>query len=440
MALDKTARMDFKRKIQPYLQTGEFNKVAEKITPYVRVRLYEDSFADRILAVRQVPENELIPRTGTDDSYYVISNIEQGTEHALVSNFRGRAPERYLGGPRYEIPVGIHETPIAQKSKNELLAYNYDLLADAAEKDVQKLGELRDSQLLMMMNDAVALSGKQAKDVVDQATEGPVQIDKVHINRLASTLQTGGRSARPSSDILKATRFLFNDETRSDFSLLDYATLGHDLTREVFVGGFTEKTLQGIQFISSIKFGLLTEEEAVTLVTFEGAIGASSEDVVVAGVTFTVAANTAQADIAADLAAQINASADPAIKGSVDGQPYTDVRAEAVGGVLRVIAPARFDWDSHTFTSRQVDLDVSGLTVAPTQAQGFDRYDILWAFPDAEFIGEIIRVAGRDIEPEIWKTPGEQMINRTMREWFGMGIGNYNGVAKLRMQRSRFLG
>lgn len=439
MGLDKTARQNFSRKIRPLIQGDQFDKVSAAITPYVRVRLYEDSFADRVLAVRTVTEAELIPEVG-DDSFYVITNVEQATEQAVVANFIDRPSERYLAGQRYKVPLGKHITPVARKSKNELLAYNYDLLQDAAEKDVFELGMLRDWKLINILNECVRVSGRVHEDVVDFAKEGPVQIGKIHTNRLESVLNSGGRTGLPSKNELKTTRFLFNDHTRRDFSLLDLQTYGDRLAEEMFVSGMTVKTLQGIEYISSIKSRLLTEHEAVTLVKFAGAVEAT-ETLVVNGVSFSLAADAATADAAAaGFAAAINASTNPAIRREVDDVETVYVRATASGDTLRLAAAPAPNQEERSFISFDVPVDASGIAGGADVKKGTDRYDIVWAFPDPEFMGEIVRVAGRDIEPEIWKTPGEEMINRVMREWFGMGIGNVNGAAKLRMQRARFLG
>lgn len=427
------------KKVRPYIQNGELNKVAAEISPYVRVRLYEESFADRILAVRTVTDQELIPEI-ENDSFYVISKVEQPTANATVANFGSRPMERYIKGERYKIPLGRHASPIARKNVHELLAYDYDIMEDAQDKDLNRLGVLRDSKLLRILDECTRLSGRRMADQVDLTSEGPFQVDKVVMNRLAATLQTGGRSSVASEDVLKATRFLLNDETRADFALLDQPTLGDRLAEDVFLNGFTSQRVQGIEYIASIKFNLLTEQDSVTLIEFNGAIGASAENVVVAGVTFTVPANTPEAGIAANLAAQINASTADAIAPIVDGEPLVYVRAEVAGDKLRVISAAQWNQDTFRFDSAHADVDVAGLTVAPTVSKGHDLYDIVWCFPDPEFMGEIVRVAGQEVRPEIWRDPAEDTVNRLIREWFGMGMGNENGAAKVRLQRSRFLG
>jgi hypothetical protein len=429
-------KVAFNQKVRPYIASNELDKVAAALEPYVKLRLYEDSFADRILAVRQVTEADLIPEI-ENDSFYVIGKVEQATEAAVVANFIDRPTERYISGKRYKIPLGKHKTPIARKQKDELMAYDYDILADAADKDVFELGILRDWKLIAAMNECIRFSGKQMDDVVGTSNSGAVQIDKIHINRLESVLNSGGRTGLPAKDELKATRLLFNDMTRRDFALLSQPTLGDELAGRVFTEGFTIDRIQGVQYISSIKHRLLTEHEYASLVTFSGAT-AAGHAVVVNGVSFDVEAGSAEL-AAQKLADGINASTDPAIRTTADGHALPVVRAEVEGATVRVITVPVADAEDRLFIGGKVAVDASGSAVASVVAEGFDRYDIVWAFPDEEFIGEIIRISGQDITTEMWKTNGEEMINRVCREWFGLGIGNYNGVAKMRLQRSRVL-
>ncbi|MCS4157676.1 hypothetical protein [Salinibacter ruber] len=441
------AEFDFDKKaynerIRSFVDDGEFDKVGEAIRPYIRVKLYEDSFADQILAVRPVTENDLQVDTETD-SYYVLTDVEQGTEQATVANFRDRPYERYLYGNRFEIPLGEHQTPIVQKNKEELMAYDYDLLADAADKDVYELGIQRDVKLLTILNECVRISGKTT-DVTDDAQEGAVQIQKDHINDLSTLLESGTRTGMPAEDQLKATRMLINEDTRKDFGKLDLNQLGDNLTGEVFTDGFTREQVQGLEFMSSIKKRLLTEHERVTLVSFEAGNGSVDEDIMVEGEAITVNAASA-AEAAQQLAEGIQSltplDGAPGIVEEVDGAVKRHVRAELFDDTtVRISRAPDNNLDDREFASHQITVDLSNFGGGTAQTKGYDRFDVMWAFPDEEFMGEIVRLSGKDVESEVWKTKGENEINRRSWEYFGLGIGNTEGVAKYRMQRARHLG
>lgn len=424
MNFDKTA---FRQKVRSLVTNGEFGKVAEAITPYVRLRLYEESFADRVLAVRNVTESDLQVEI-ENDSFYVVGHVEQPTEHAVSANFISRAFERYISGERYKIPLGQHTTTQRRKSTHELKAYDYDILADAAEKDVFELGNLKDWKLIQILNDCIDLSGKAMTDVVDTGTTGPVQVTKLHFNRLGATLNTGGRTGLPSEDRLQVAKFLTSRQLIDDLALLDSTTFGDPLTGEMFEKGVTVRSVLGTEFVSSIKERMFTESDAVSWITY-GAGTSSSDSLVIDGVTIAITDAQDGPTSATEVFNGINNSAPLAAAGITATNPSS--------GVVRIVKTAAADEEARTYQAAAMVITHPGdLTV--TEVAGFDRYDIIWAFPEAQFLGELIRVTGNDVTTEMWKTNGEEIVNAVSREYFGMGIGNYNGVAKLRIQRAYF--
>lgn len=420
---DKTA---FRQKVRSLVVNGEFAKVAEAITPYVRLRLYEESFVDRVLAVRTVTESDLQVEIA-DDSFYVVSNIEQGTERAVVANFIDRPIEDYIKGARYKIPLGMHKTRQRRKSVHELKAYDYDILSDAADKDVFELGNLKDWKMLLMLNRCLALSGKVHADVVDTLTTGPVQVAKIHFNRLGAVLNTGGRTGLPSEDRLQVAKFLTHRQIIDDLALLDQNTFGDPLTGEMFTKGVTVKSVLGTEYIASIKERMFTEHDFVRIITIAGT--SSSTEFVVDGVTLAVTNAQNGTLTATQLTGLINADATLIAAGVTATNPSA--------GVVRIVKKAVANEASRTFTNT-FDLPTvnSGSTLTDTSS-GYDRYDVIWAFPEPQFLGEIVRIAGSDVMNEMWKTNGEEIVNAVSREHFGMGIGNFNGLAKLRIQRAR---
>jgi len=424
-SFDKTA---FKQKVRNLVVNGEFSKVADAITPYIRVRLYEESFTDRVLAVRNVSESDLQVEVG-NDSYYVVSHVEQRTEKALVANFIDRPFEDYIAGERYKIPLGMHKTRQRQKSVHELKAYDYDILADAADKDVFELGNLKDWKLIQMLNACVGISGKVHEDVVDTASTGTVQIQKIHFNRLGAVLNTGGRTGVPSEDRLQVAKFLTHRQLIDDFALLDNTVFGDALLSDMFEKGVVAKNVLGTEYIASIKERFFTEHDAVALITMSGT--SSSDSVTIDGVQVAITDAQNGTASATELYTNINANTDLAAAGITATNPSA--------GVCRVVKKAAANEAARIYQADALTIsDAGALTNVVTK--GYDRYDVLWSFPEPQFLGEIVRIAGTDVETEMWKTNGEQIVNAVSRENFGMGIGNANGVAKLRIQRARYNG
>lgn len=432
----------FNEKVRTLVKEDSYDKVAAAIRPYIRVRTYEDSFCDEILAVREVSDAELQRHTETD-SFYVEAEVEQPTEVATVANFRDRPYERYIGGERFRIPIGKHQTPIARKNKMELKAYDYDILDDAADKDANELKRKRDLKLITIMNESVRLNNKEVTDITNDNTTDRAQVDKTHVNNLKGTLEAGTRTGEPNRDKLDASKMLINHDTRDDFGLLDINQLGDSLTGEVFVEGFTRQQVQGLEFMSSQKREFLTEHERTVLVDFGGGNGSVNENVFVEGEQFTLNAGSAS-EAADQLVNKIQNTTPsdnkPAITENVDGAEKRYVFAESAGSsTVRLNKRVPNTIEDELFKSETIVTDFSNYGATVDETRGFDRYDVMWCFPDPEFIGELVRLQGEDVQSEVWKVDGENEVNRRSWEHLGFGVGNVEGVVKQRIQRARLL-
>jgi hypothetical protein len=439
-SFDKEA---FNEKVRTLVEEDSYDKVAAAIRPYIRVRTYEDSFADDILAVRQVTDNDLHRHTDTD-SFYVEADVEQPTATATVANFRDRPYERYIGGERFRIPLGKHQTDIARKNKMELKAYDYDILADAADKDANELKRKRDLKLVSLLNDVARINNKDVVDIKDDTVSDRVQIEKQHVNNIKGILEAGTRTGEPNRDKLEASKMLINHDTRDDFGLLDLNQLGDSLTGEVFTEGFTRQQVQGVEYMSSQKREFLTEHERAVLVQFGGG-NSAVETVTVEGENFDID-NASGAAGAAEQLAQAIQGTTPAdgkpgiVETDSDGNELRHVTAELYADdTVRLEKAVPNGIEDELFKSEVLATDFSSFSGGVTETRGYDRWDIMWCFPDPEFIGELVRMQGQDVESEVWKTDGENEVNRRSWEHLGFGIGNVEAVVKQRIQRERLL-
>jgi hypothetical protein len=313
----------FNEKLVQAINSGDFSKIAAAIAPYTRQRIYEMSFIESVLKVRDIEVRDLIPEVDSDTSY-VLGELEQNTDKAITMNFQGKPYTVTKSGRRFKIPIGYNSTPITQKSEQEMLSFTYDLFKDLEQKEIFALHRLRDVKFLQMAKEAVALSGKQ-KDFA-LAGDGVVYPEKDHFVELANLLETGDRTGIPDENVLACTKYLCS------------RTILNDLARW-----------------SSIDVDVLASEL-----------------------------------------------------------------------VVKGWASARI-LDKELIVSTKADLFV--------EKDGNKIYDVIWAFPDEEYIGEVIHINGMEIKPEIWRENGTHNIYRRSSEYFGAAIGNYNGAARIRLQR-----
>ena len=206
--IDKVA---FQAALGEALKSGQFDKIAEALKPYIRATVYEQSFIEKVLREKPVTQNELIPEVGKNDTVYVIGQLEHSTEKAVVMSFQSEPFTYTLGGQRYKIPLGMNSTKIFTKSQIEMMAYDYDLFEDVAEKEVFELHRLRDYKLISMLNAATSLSGKVVTfNAPDSNTV--VHLEKDHLVAVTNMLETGDRQGIPDEKTLICKKYLMSQK------------------------------------------------------------------------------------------------------------------------------------------------------------------------------------------------------------------------------------
>lgn len=317
-------RVAFNEQVVSAVKDGNFSKIAESISPYIRERIYEMSFIEQVLKVRNIETTDLIPEE-KNDTNFVYGQLEQPTDLAITMNFRGKPFTKTHNGRRYKIPLGYNSTDITSKSEQEMMAFSYDLFADLEQKEIFELHYMRDSKLIAMLNACVALSSK-TKDFDTASGTVVIHPEKAHFVTAANILETGDRQSMPDRKTLKCTKYLCSSTILNDLALWDSVDVD-TMAAELATNGWTSTRLLNKELIVSNKNALFVEKD------------------------------------------------------------------------------------------------------------GNHLYDVVYALPDGDFLGEVIHVNGMEIKPEVWRENGEHKISRRSSEYFAAGIGNYNGVSKIRLMR-----
>jgi len=428
----------FREKLADAIATGTFGKLATEISPYIKLRVYENSVVSAILRVRSVTPQELIPEEGSNDTFFVYGQLDQTTPGSVSINFRGQSADAYRAGRRFKIPLGRHTTETTVKSKDEMLAWDYDLFADFNEKEIMSLYTLRDQKFLWAVQKSVITSGKW-KEYALTGSATVVRADKLHFNDLGNILESGTRTGVPNVDTLLLTKYLMSRTVFKDLNLWESEGAGTNLVGEVTINGYVAQSILGVTYISSLKNNLYVEQDPVTLITFSG-VSVADKTIVVDGVTFTAKAEPSglyQYDVKGTAAAQ---ATEVATVLAAAGLGANYVITNPSEGVVRIRKVYDANWGR--FGSTFNNMTVTTNETNATATSGYDIWDHIYGFPDPDYIGEIVQILGQEIETDIWKERDErqEVIKRRSSEWSGGAIGNYNAPAMVRLQRYKFTG
>jgi len=440
MFLNEVEKASVQRKFAEVLTNGDFPKIAAEISPYIKVRVYENSICTALLKERVVQPSELIPEPGYNDTFFVMGQLEVMTKEAVVVNFRGQAPTFVPGGRRFKIPIGRHMTKVSQKSKDELLAWDYDLFADLGDKDISELHTLRDQKFLNAADASVIDSGKWNEYALTGSLT-VVRPDKLHFNENAQMLESGKRTDYPETDTLKATKHLMGSQLWRDLALWESEGAGGELVSQISINGYPATMIMGIAYITSIKNVLYVHQDPVVYMTFTD-VGVNTETVVVDGITYTF--KTSPAGVTGDREVALGATAATAAtalyttlvrdQGSDDCLGANWEFTNPSAGVVRMRKKYDANWKRFSPGAFVVS---ETCTNASFGTLGYDLWDHIYTFPDPEYIGEILKIAGQEIEVDMWTVRGEKTteIARRSSEFSGGAIGNINGIALGRLQR-----
>jgi hypothetical protein len=440
MFTNEIDRARFQEKYAEAVREGNFPKIAAQMSPYIKVRIYENSICTAILKPRTVQPSDLIPEEGHNDTFFVYGQVEQPTIQAVPLNFRGQGETFVPGGRRFKIPLGRHMSKVSKKPQDELLAFDYDLFAELNDKDIFELHTLRDKKFLWASQAAVITSGKWSENVLSGSAT-VVRPDKIHFTTNAQLLESGSRTGYPSDDTLKATKHVMGSQIWHDLNLWESEGAGGELVSNITINGYPATMIMGLTYITSIKNVLFVEKDPVAEITYTD-VGVNGKFVTIDGIAYAdvTSASGVPGDREFDVGGDAAISATNLYNVLVRDQGYVDcldasyVFSNPSAGVVRVRRMYDSTWNR--FSPAVMTL-VEDETDATWGTQGYDLFDHIYTFPDADFLGEIVQIAGQEIESDMWKERGEKLteVCRRSAEFSGGAIGNINGISMTRLQR-----
>lgn len=239
-----------KRGLMQALQTREgMDKFAAAAGTFVRLKLRETSWMEKIQPPTQITDDELVPgvtevtgveptggvgTAGVGETFYVIRSIEPDAT-AVALNFREDSPARYVNGTRYAIPIGTWASERIQKRDQELAASDYDILKVIEDSSVKEIDRVKDTQYKTYVDAALTSTSK-----VITAT-GP--ITRNHLARLQQPI---------IKDSLPPFVYLMSDMAFTNLYEWDFTDLGTEV-KEVTVNGYKYTSVMGLLYVRSLK-------------------------------------------------------------------------------------------------------------------------------------------------------------------------------------------
>ena len=131
---------------------------SESGTSYIRMRVYEEGFARKILPVQTISNDDL-SQFVAGENLGVIGEVEPTQELSISVPFDVAAPTTYYWGGRTVVPLFDIKTPRLQHNIKRLATYQMDLRKIKMDLALKSITKQEDWELITLANQAVTASG-----------------------------------------------------------------------------------------------------------------------------------------------------------------------------------------------------------------------------------------------------------------------------------------
>ena len=234
----------FNKVLIEQLETADGHaKFASGGAAVVRNKIREMGFARKIIPFVPVTAAELQVHPEHDTLCRIV-DIEHDS-YAMAMNFDAQSEGVYIKGKRYLIPTYKVASAEFQKNEVELLAYRYPITKFIEENIVKDIQAIEDGRFLEHVDMAI---NKTGKCMGSPATS---------INRKEIT--SGFKML--GGDKLSCDLVLMNEVDHDDYAIQPATEVGSQAASEMFINGYTYKSIAGRKLLVTNKLELVAPGE-----------------------------------------------------------------------------------------------------------------------------------------------------------------------------------
>jgi len=239
---------------------GLQKEASNGVNDYLRVRAREDGFARRIQPPIQVGPADLDRQVDTVKPV-IVKDTEPDTPSAYSVPFGNVPMNHYIDAPRYRVMFDRILSHRFVADVANLLTYDMDIrqifndlmLKDILAEEDRKYMYVVDNGIGPLNDTNPATNARLAEvGALGNVTVGAM--DRVSLAESMKGLPSTNRHLNPALA-------LTNNITIWDVVAMPREEVGGDLSEEMFVNGFTERTIMGLKWIITIKTDLVATND-----------------------------------------------------------------------------------------------------------------------------------------------------------------------------------
>jgi hypothetical protein len=238
------------------LEAGQIKEAADMVTDFTRIRIRESSFFEKIMPAVKIGDDELTPQLNTDKNVKLVER-EPNSPAAITIPLGQQPIQYYFRGDRYPVYFDRIVTPKFTKDMSELRTYGMDIRQVISDNAILDMDFEFDRKMLAACQSIVGSEGSTVPET------GIIQNKKiVDANGITrSSLFEMKKILKRTFAHLEAVTILCNNITIEDVAKFGRDTAGGDLSESMFVDGFQQKKLLGVNWVITNKHELVGESE-----------------------------------------------------------------------------------------------------------------------------------------------------------------------------------
>jgi hypothetical protein len=237
------------------LQNGQTKEAQDMVTDFTRIRIRESSAFEKVMPAVKIADDELTPQLNTDKNVKLVER-EPASPAAVTIPLGTQPVQYYFRGDRYPVFFDRIVTPKFTKDTSELRSYGMDIRQVISDNAILDMDFEFDRKMIAACQSIVGAEGSTVPET------GVIQNRKI-VDSLGITRNSlfEMRKILPETFAhLDGVTILVNNITIHDVAKFGRDEVGGDLSESMFVEGFEQKRLLGMNWIVTNKTELVEND------------------------------------------------------------------------------------------------------------------------------------------------------------------------------------
>lgn len=254
MSLTKTAAAESNKAFWGLIDGGQEKKAQAMSTDYVRMKIRETSFFEKLLPSTKIDNSDLTPQLNNQKNVVLVER-EPNSPAAITIPFGTQPVQFYYEGDRIPVFFDRIATPKFVQDQEILRSYTMDIRQVLTDNAILDMDAEFDRKMLVACQTIVGAEGSTVAE--SGVVQNKLVVDSFGITRDSLFELRKILPSTPSK--LETATMLVNHLTVHDVAKHGRDETGGDLAQEVYQKGFQAKELLGLNVIVSNKRELIED-------------------------------------------------------------------------------------------------------------------------------------------------------------------------------------